>query len=484
MTSCTSRFRFLLTCAVLLLATRGVDAARPNILFILTDDQGPHAASYLGNKELPTPHLDALAAQGAILRNAFCVTPVCSPSRASIVASRYGSELGIIDWINPKTEQEIGLNPNTVTWMELLQESGYVTGLMGKWHLGTAARYHPTLSGYQEFMGFLDGGRPTRDAILEVGGHDVPTQGFIVDVVTDGAIEFLKAHKADTFALSVHYREPHAAWLPAPDEDMEPFKDLVPTLPPSETPGVDEDRLRKMIREYYISCRSVDRSVGRLMQTLKEQGLDQNTIVIFTSDHGYNTGHHGVFHKGNAAWMLKEKPEARWKDIGANSRPNMWDQSLRVPAIVYWPGVVKAGAVIERTTTHLDWYPTLLAMTGTELPKDVPVHGRSIVPLLQGETPAWSDEFYSEYSMRTGAKVDMRCWRTPQWKLTIDYRHRDRDEMYDLANDPHETTNLIGSDRREVQEMRESLARKILGRMQEIHDPLLAELPDPEPKGP
>ncbi len=484
MTSRISQFCFLLTCAALLLATREVDAARPNILFILTDDQGPHAASYLGNKELPTPHLDALAAQGAILRNAFCVTPVCSPSRASIVASRYGSELGIIDWINPKTEPEIGLNPNTVTWMELLQESGYVTGLMGKWHLGTADRYHPTLNGYQEFMGFLDGGRPTRDAILEVGGHDVQTQGFIVDVVTDGAIGFLKTHKADTFALSVHYREPHAAWLPAADEDMEPFKDLVPTLPSSETPGVDEDRLRKMIREYYISCRSVDRSVGRLMQTLKELGLEENTIVIFTSDHGYNTGHHGVFHKGNAAWMLKEKPQARWQDIGANSRPNLWDQSLRVPAIVRWPGVVKAGSVVERTTTHLDWYPTLLAMTGTELPKDVPVHGRSIVPLLQGETPAWSDEFYSEYSMRTGAKVDMRCWRTPQWKLTIDYRHRDRDEMYDLANDPHETTNLIGSDRREVQEMRESLARKILGRMQEIHDPLLAELPDPEPKGP
>ena len=481
MTSGTSRSGLMRVC-VALLCLVGVaseaPAAKPNIVFILTDDQGPHAASYLGNKELPTPHLDALAAQGAVLRNAFCVTPVCSPSRASIMVSRYGSELGILDWINPKTEPEIGLNPNTVTWMELLQESGYVTGLMGKWHLGTADRYHPTLNGYQEFMGFLDGGRPTRDAILEVGGHNVPTKGFIVDVVTDGAIEFLKAHQRDAFALSVHYREPHAAWLPAPEEDAALFNDLVPTLPFSETAGVDEDRLRKMIREYYISCRSVDRSVGRLMQTLKELGIEENTIVIFTSDHGYNTGHHGVFHKGNASWILKEKPEARWKDIGANSRPNMWDQSLRVPAIVRWPGMVKAGTVVERTTTHLDWYPTLLAMTGTELPKDVPVHGRSIVPLLRGETLEWSDEFYSEYSMRTGAQVDMRCWRTPQWKLLIDYRHRDRDELYDLANDPRETTNLIGSDRREVQEMRESLARKIFGRMQQIHDPLLAELPD------
>ncbi len=458
----------------------GTEAARPNILFILTDDQGPHAASYLGNQELPTPHLDTLAAEGVVLRNAFCVTPVCSPSRASLVSSRYGSELGILDWINPKTEPEIGLNPNTVTWMELLEDSGYVTGLMGKWHLGTAPRFHPTLNGYQEFMGFLDGGRPTRDAILEVDGHDVQTKGFIVDVVTDGAIEFLKTHKADTFALSVHYREPHSAWLPAADVDMEPFKDIVPTLPFSETSGVDEDRVRKMIREYYISCRSVDRSVGRLMQTLKEQGLDQNTVVIFTSDHGYNTGHHGLFHKGNAAWMLKEKPAARWKDIGANRRPNLFDQSLRVPAIVRWPGVVQPGSVVERTVTHLDWYPTLLAMSGIELPVDVPVHGRNIVPLLKGESPDWSDELYCEYSMREGATVDLRCWRTPQWKLTIDYRHRDRDEMFDLQNDPRESTNLMLSDRPDVQEMRESLSQKIEARMQEIHDPLLAELPDDE----
>ncbi len=453
---------------------------RPNILFILTDDQGPHAASYLGNKELPTPHLDQLAAEGAVLKNAFCVTPVCSPSRASIVTSRYGTELGILDWINPKTQTELGLDPQTTTWMELLQKNGYVTGLMGKWHLGTAPRFHPTLTGYTEFMGFLDGGRPTRDVVLEIGGQNKPTTGFIVDVVTDGAIEFLKSHRSDTFALSVHYREPHRVWLPAPNEDVEPFRDLVPTLPPSETPGVDEELVRKWIREYYISCRSVDRSVGRLMQTLKEQGLEENTIVIFTSDHGYNTGHHGIFHKGNASWMLKENPPAPWSDISANRRPNMFDQSLRVPAIVRWPKVVKPGTVVEHTVSHLDWYPTLLAMTGTAASSPDPVRGRSIVPLLKGEPIGWSDDLYSEYSMREGATVDMRCWRTPEWKLSIDFRHRDRDEMFDLRHDPAESTNLIRSDRRDVQEMRESLTQKIRAKMKEIGDPLFATLP-PEP---
>ena len=147
------------------------------------------------------------------------------------MTSRYGTELGILDWINPKTQPELGLDPNTTTWMELLQQSGYVTGLMGKWHLGTAQRFHPTLNGYQEFMGFRDGGRPTRDAILEINGQDKQTTGFIVDVVTEGALEFLKSHRNETFALSVHYREPHRAWLPAPRKIWSPSKTSSPPFP-------------------------------------------------------------------------------------------------------------------------------------------------------------------------------------------------------------------------------------------------------------
>ena len=138
--------------------------------------------------------------------------------------------------------------------------------------------------------------------------------------------------------------------------------------------------------------------------------------------------------------------------------------------------------MVDHTVTHLDWYPTLLAMTGTAIPPETLLRGRNMVPLLQGQSPAWSDDLYAEYSMREGATVDMRCWRTPHWKLTIDFRHRDRDEMFDLERDPTETTNLIGSDRREVQDMRESLSRKIRKRMQEIGDPLLTELPGELPE--
>lgn len=130
----------------------------PNIVFIYTDDQAPTAAGFAGNSELKTPHLDRLAASGAILTNAFTTTPVCSPSRAGLATSRYGSELGILDWIHPRSEPEHGLNPNMITWMELLKEAGYATALSGKWHLGTADRFHPTLTGYDEFMGIRSGG--------------------------------------------------------------------------------------------------------------------------------------------------------------------------------------------------------------------------------------------------------------------------------------------------------------------------------------
>ena len=148
-------------------------------------------------------------ARGARLTGAFVTTPVCSPSRAALVASRYSSELGILDWINPKDEPDHGLATDLVTWMELLQQAGYRTGLFGKWHLGTAERFHPKLRGYDEFVGFRDGGRPPKDAILEIDGQDEKTNGFIVDVVTDHALEFLGAERRA--AVSVVAALPRAA---------------------------------------------------------------------------------------------------------------------------------------------------------------------------------------------------------------------------------------------------------------------------------
>ena len=145
-------------------------APRPHVLFILTDDQAPWAVGVSGHPHAHTPHLDDLFRSGARLTNSFVVTPVCSPSRVSTICSRYGSELSITDWIHPRNEPELGLPPETVTWPRLLQQAGYQTALIGKWHLGKLDSQHPTVFGYESFMGFREGGTSPKNPRLEVNG--------------------------------------------------------------------------------------------------------------------------------------------------------------------------------------------------------------------------------------------------------------------------------------------------------------------------
>ena len=153
--------------------------------------------------------------------------------------------------------------------------------------------------------------------------------------------------------------------------------------------------VKKRTREYLAAVKSVDRNVGRVLGLLEELKLVENTIVIFTSDHGYNLGDHGGWFKGNAHWVRKPLPPKRWKQIPALRRPNLWDTSLRVPAAIRWPGVIKPGTKITQTITNLDWFPTLLAMAGVALPKNTGVRGRDFTPLLQGKRIPWDNDLYA-----------------------------------------------------------------------------------------
>jgi uncharacterized sulfatase len=446
---------------------------RPNIVFILADDLSPTAVGFAGNTQVRTPHIDRIAREGAVLAQAFVTTPVCSPSRAGLAASRYSSELGILDWINPRQEPELGLDPSLTTWMQQLQHAGYRTGLFGKWHLGTADRFHPTRRGYDEFVGFRDGGRPPRDAVLEIDGKDVKTEGFIVDVVTNHALEFLERNANQPFLLSLHYREPHSAWLPTREEDWLPYRDLDVLLPEPEFPLLDVKKVKRMTREYYASIASVDRNVGRVLEAIDRLGIAENTIVVFTSDHGYHTGHHGLWFKGNAHWETTELPQKRWPKIARERRPNLYDQALRVPAAVRWPERIRAGMIVPQVISNLDWYPTLLAMAGVEMP-EATVRGRNAWPMLRGLRIAWDNDLYLEYSMRHGSTTDMRGYRTPDWKLMIDFANQDRAELYNLRNDPGEHHNLIDSDEPAAQAARATLTAKIHERMKLLSDPALS----------
>lgn len=449
------------------------EPARPNVVFIVTDDQAEWAMSCSGHPEAKTPNLDRIAREGVRLTNCFTPTPVCSPSRLAILASRYGSEKQILDWLNPNKEPDRGLDPQTPAWPKVLASSGYRTGLIGKWHLGLKDEFHPSVFGYQYFMGFRGGGNSPRNPDLEIDGQVRKVVGFIVDLLTDDALKFLQREPGRPFALSLHFREPYA---PVPEDEQRAFASLDPKVPNPDFPKLDAARVKKLTREYLASVAAVDRNVGRVLDELDRLKLADNTLIIFTSDHGYNIGHHGILHKGNAAWILTENPPGT-KNIPAPQRPNMFDTSLRVPAVIRWPKSIPAGRVISRTVTHLDWFPTLVEATNVALPEETVMRGRSVLGLLRGERFDRSDDLYSEYSVQHSMRADMRCYRTSQWKLKLDFLNTDRHELYDLQKDPGETINLVESDRPDAKAALAQLTALIRQQMTELSDPLAKSLP-------
>ena len=466
-------FRSLILVALFLATT--VFAERPSVLFIFTDDQAPRAVRAAGDERFITPNIDRVFHEGAHLRNAFVVTPVCSPSRVEFIASRYGTEMGITDYIN-RREADLGIPAGTPTWPAQLSAAGYRTALVGKWHLGVQDRHHPTRFGYDYFMGMRTGGSPPKDPTLEApDGKSKKFTGYTCDILTDHAIEFIRRESAAPFLVSLHFRAPHAAWLPVRPEDWSPFQELDPKIPNPDYPNLNVPLIKKRTREYLAAVKSIDRNVGRLLKLLEDLRIADNTIVIFTSDHGYNLGEHGVWYKGNAIRALTEDPPQRWEQIPANRRPNMWDTSLRVPGAVRWPGVIRSGTRIDRTVSNLDWFPTVLALCGVEMPAGTTIRGRDFSPLLRGETIAWDNGLYAEYSMHHGATTHMRMWRTPRWKYMKDFANPGREELYDLRKDPDEMTNLASSQDKLHTRIRAEFLEKIRAQMKIIDDPARAE---------
>ena len=462
--------------AALAAGAAGTKAQRPNIVFICTDDQGPWTLGHTGNADAVTPNLDRLFSQGAYLPNFFVTTPVCSPSRASTMTSRYGTEVGITDWIRTGQatgidESETGLEAKFPIWPEMMQRAGYDTALVGKWHLGVLERHHPTKHGYRYFAGFRAGGVKPVDAELEVDGKVAKYPGIADDNLTNFAVDYLNTRDgSQPFLLNVHYRWPHSPWQPLPEGDWAPYKDKTATLPEPNFPDLDTEKLQTSMREYLSACTGVDRNIGRVLATLDERGLADNTIVIFTSDNGYNMGHNGIWHKGNGRWILKSTRDLDSDDPRAN-RPTMYDKSLRVPTTIRWPGVVKPGSRIDNTITILDWFPTICAMADAEVPREATVRGRDFTPLLRGKKTRWDEDYYGEYSQHHYVNADLRCYRTPEWKLIRDFRNEGKDELYHLADDPNEHTNLTNAP--EHAAMREKLEKKLLARMKDLHDPVL-----------
>ena len=297
----------------------------------------------------------------------------------------------------------------------------------------------------------------TKDPQLEKDGKSQKFSGLTEDIFTDHALEFIRSNRSRPFALSLHYRAPHTAYLPVSEDDAAHLRDKKLTLP--NYPDLDEKKVENNMRAYLSSIACVDRNVGRVLSVLDKLELTHNTLVIFTSDHGYNLGHHGIWHKGNAIWMLTRTPEKTWPNIQPNQRPNMFDTSLKLPTIVRWPGVVKPGSTIDRTVTNLDWFPTLCEIGQAKIHPTIIVRGRSIASLLKAEELNWDDSFHGEYNMRNGSKTAMRCYRTRDWKLMIDFANPGRGELYNLKNDPDETHDLFTSNQEAAKKARTEIGR-------------------------
>ena len=448
--------------------------SRPNVIFVLCDDMAPWAFG-AEHPDARTPNLDRLCQEGSRLSQYFSSSAVCSPARASLLTGLYNTETGVPDILG---EDDTGLEPGNPSFVKEFANAGYASALFGKWHLGHLDRQHPTRHGYQEFKGFRIGGITSKDPVVEMGGDEQRVEGYTSDILTDFTLDFIERQVAEDkpFLASVHYWAPHAnqgvltendrTWHPLSAEDWNHFKALDPVIPNPDYPKLDIHRVKRMTREYLASVHSVDRNIGRMLEKLEELGIAEDTIVIFSSDNGFNIGHNGIWHKGNGWWILTDN---------RGDRPNLYDNSLRVPCIVRWPQRIPSGQVIDRVVNSMDWYPTLLRMCGLGDPSDDRVRGRNILPLLLNEPVEWNDDLFAQYSMwewnQGGAQL--RAYRTPEWKIVVDFKQVIPNELYHLKTDPDEHWNLWNDSSPEVSTVKRDLTGRMRNRMRAISDPLV-----------
>ncbi|NKB66269.1 MAG: sulfatase-like hydrolase/transferase [Candidatus Latescibacteria bacterium] len=419
---------------------------QPNIVFILTDDQGVWAAGCYGNPEIRTPNLDRLAAQGVRFANFFVAIPVCSPSRATFLTGRMPSQHGVHDWIrqgNTGTDEATYLK-GEVAYTDILAAHGYTCGLSGKWHLGNSQLAQ---HGFDHWYVHQQGGGSYNDAPMVRNGELITEPGYVTHAITDDALNFIDAHagEANPFYLGVHYTAPHSPWTGHPQEIVDSYDDCPfescpqePIHPWAVGHPLSENCLgnRAMLKGYFAAVTAMDADVGRILDKLDETGIRRDTLVVFVSDNGFSCGHHGFWGKGNATYPL-----------------NMYENSIKVPALISHPGRIAAGQVQEALVSAYDFMPTLLDYLGLPMPESGNLPGVSFAPLLNGQPQALRDEvvIYDEYGTT-------RMLRTTQWK----YIHRYSDgphELYDLVNYPDERHNLVDdpAQTQRLQELRAQL---------------------------
>ena len=412
------------------------DPMRPNLVVVVSDDQGFWALGCAGNPEVRTPALDRLAGEGTRLDRFFCASPVCSPARASLLTGRMPSAHGVHDWIRGEAygiadAGDVEYLEGLATTPEVLAAHGWTCGYSGKWHLGTGRRPAP---GFSSWYAHRTGDGPYFGAPVWVDGRRVSEERYITHAITEEALGFLdgQASREEPFYLAVAYTAPHSPWVNQhPAEYLAPFADCpfasVPREPVhpwfSWEPGPVSEAMRNprpSLEGYFAAILAMDEGIGRIVERVDALGLRESTVVLFTSDNGFSCGHHGIWGKGNGTWPL-----------------NLWEESVRVPAIVRQPGRVGEGVVSRALAGACDVHPTLLALAGLEAPEDPLAAGASLAGALCGE-PAAGHEAICVYDEYGGT----RMIRTDAHKYVE--RAEGPEELYDLDADPGERHDLAG----------------------------------------
>lgn len=440
-------------------------ADKPNIVMVMADDMGFWSMGYAGNGEIRTPNLDRLAGEGMYFPDYFCTSPVCSPARASVLCGKMPSRHGVHDWISrghinyeevSDSLREKHRDPNASweytwsrdqltgdrairylegfrTYTDILAEHGYICGLAGKWHLGDAGHPQKGFSYWEPIA--MGGDNYYHPVVYRDGQFDMLRDTYITNYITGKAMDFLKQReKGSPFYLSVHYTAPHSPW----DRRQHPeeFYSLYDDCPFTGTPNVphhkwgapysQEDR-RVRLQGYYAAVTAMDSDIGKIIAYLKEEGLWEDTIFIFTADNGMSMGHHGIFGKGNGTFPL-----------------NLYDTAVKVPMIMAYPKGIRGGTVAKGLYSHYDLLPTIAGLMGEEPEPDCP--GRSFREIFRGEVPDGRDAIvvYDEYG-------PARMIRTTEYKYIQRYLYGE-DEFYDLKADPGEEVNLAASDDPQIQE--------------------------------
>lgn len=398
-------------------------ARRPNVLFILADDLGYGDLSCYGRPDYRTPVIDGLAREGIKFMSAYAAAPVCTPTRCALATGRYPQRVDV-GLYEPLTGRDLdqGLAPDHPTVASLVKANGYDTALIGKWHLGWKPEFGPNRHGYDEFFGVLSGSddyfthTSSDSAGSDLWENLAPIErvGYLTDLLSDRAAEFVARPRTRPFFLSLHYTAPHSPWEGPEDAAIGHT---------SHGPGPMTDG--GSLKIFASMMTSMDTGIGRVLDALRRASRDRDTLVVFTSDNG------GERYSFNWPFSFQKM--------------FLWEGGTRVPAIVRWPGVVPAGATTDQAAITMDWTATILAVTGTSPDPAYPLDGEDLMAVCRGTRPLFDRTFFWRTEARDAA-------RSGRWKYL---KQAGTEHLFDLSIDPGEKNDLRTSRRDEFDRLRD-----------------------------